>query len=90
MERYVATVRLLTSKPPADLKAAGLELARRVPGQVPLSWAAPNGYPDAATAWQSPGNALDLFNSGVTMLQGRPAALGLDGTPGSWPPDRPR
>lgn len=80
LERYLATVRVLTSKPPADLKAAGLEMARRIPGQVPLSWAAPNGYPDMATAWQSPGNALDLFNRGANMLQGRADVLGIDGT----------
>ena len=79
IERYVATVRLLASQPPDDLKKAGLEMARRVPGQVPLSWAAPNGYPDAATAWQSPGNALALFNRGANMLQGRAGDLGTDG-----------
>jgi uncharacterized protein (DUF1800 family) len=51
-------------------------------GQAPLGWAAPNGYPDVASAWVSPSSQLVRWNAHLNVGAGswpttlvRPASL---------------
>ncbi|SHH54332.1 Protein of unknown function [Jatrophihabitans endophyticus] len=39
-------------------------------GHTPLEWAAPNGYPDVAAAWRSPGALLKTWEQHVALTGG--------------------
>ncbi len=77
-ERYLATLRLVSSELPSDLEEAGEQLVRRLVAHQPLAWAPPDGYPDVAVEWESPGDALDLFNKSAELLRGRPDVVPID------------
>jgi len=68
-EDLAATVRILGMKP----EAAGIEGIENLHwmildmGHAPLSWGPPNGYPDVATAWQSPAGTLARWNSHLNI-----------------------
>jgi uncharacterized protein DUF1800 len=44
-------------------------------GHCPLEWAAPNGYPDVATAWRSSGVLLDLWEMHLSFVGGWQSGL---------------
>jgi hypothetical protein len=67
-EQLVSAVRLLAAGEPTDVDEATKNLVWWLTAQQPLGWPAPNGYPDRAGAWQSPGVALDLLNRIAWML----------------------
>ncbi len=61
-ENLIATIRALGVGPGQLSKSlASLHWMSSAVGQVPLDWAAPNGYPDAAGAWRSSGSLLNLW-----------------------------
>ncbi|WP_285593458.1 DUF1800 domain-containing protein [Kineosporia sp. NBRC 101731] len=68
-EDLVATLRILGVKP--DVKGIeGIENLHWMildMGHSPLYWGPPNGYPDVATAWQSPAGTLARWNSHLNI-----------------------
>jgi len=71
-EDVVATVRAVGYGPDAT-GTAGIESLYWLIGslgQAPMSWAPPNGYPDVATAWTSPGGLLARWNAHVHIVAG--------------------
>ncbi|MET8149614.1 DUF1800 domain-containing protein [Actinoplanes sp. NPDC049668] len=77
-EDIVATVRAVGYGPDAS-GTAGIEslywLINSV-GQTPMGWAPPNGYPDVAEAWASPGGMLARWNAHLHIVAGyRPKEL---------------
>jgi uncharacterized protein (DUF1800 family) len=63
-EDFIATMRILEyGQQPLEKKGfdALYSISRRV-GQPPLSWPTPDGYPDTADAWLSPGQLLARMN----------------------------
>ncbi|GIE47686.1 hypothetical protein Ani05nite_12200 [Amorphoplanes nipponensis] len=71
-EDIVATVRAVGYGPDAT-GTAGIESLYWLIGslgQAPLSWAPPNGYPDVAAAWTSPGGVLARWNAHLHIVAG--------------------
>jgi hypothetical protein len=62
VENLLATIRTL-GYTPGDLTKTlpSLHWMSSALGQVPLDWAAPNGYPDVASAWRSSSTLLQLW-----------------------------
>jgi hypothetical protein len=61
-ENLIATIRVL--QPPVSNWSKALSTLHWMSsaiGQVPLDWAAPNGYPDTAASWRSSGTLLNLW-----------------------------
>ena len=77
-EDIVATVRAVGYGPDAT-GTAGIESLYWLIGSLghaPMSWAPPNGYPDVATAWTSPGGMLARWNAHLNIVAGyRPKEL---------------
>ena len=74
LENLVATVRALglTAKDQAaklDGATDTLTWMAQSTGQLPLAWAPPNGYPDVAAAWRSPGNLLTIWRNQFGLVQ---------------------
>jgi hypothetical protein len=88
-ENLVATVRALgvtAYSMPQALKS--LHWTSVGLGNGPLDWAAPNGYPDIATAWRSTGSLLRLWGTHLNLVAG--SYPGLNATNigalyGGWP-----
>jgi uncharacterized protein (DUF1800 family) len=86
-EDIVATVRAVGYGPDAT-GTAGIESLYWLIGslgQAPMSWPPPNGYPDVAAAWTSPGGMLARWNAHLHIVAGyrpkefqRPANLARD------------
>ena len=92
LENVTASVRILGVMPDGDIahSVGRLYNATIDAGHQPLSWPAPNGYPDVHAAWRSAGNVVALWNlhralvgdweDGLTrpdpieLVDGRPAA----------------
>ncbi len=92
LENVTASVRILGVVPDGDpVHSIGrLYNATTDSGHRPLSWPAPNGYPDVHAAWRSAGNLVAVWNlhralvgdwqDGLTrpdplgLVEGRPAA----------------
>jgi len=71
MERLAATVRVLGIGPGKDPQGLiDLYWMLDPAGHRPLGWGMPNGYPDVASAWQSPAAALAQFNSAAQLAHG--------------------
>ncbi|WP_380166113.1 DUF1800 family protein [Jannaschia sp. R86511] len=70
LERYLATVRLLAPAPTSDAHLAHDGLTWLLPSQRPLSWSAPDGYPDVAAEWASAGVALSGLNTASELVKG--------------------
>ncbi|MFI7544373.1 DUF1800 domain-containing protein [Actinoplanes sp. NPDC049599] len=71
-EDIVATVRAVGYGPDAT-GTAGIESLYWLIGslgQAPMSWAPPNGYPDVAAAWTSPGGMLARWNAHLHIVAG--------------------
>lgn len=71
LERLTATVRALGIGPGKDAEAL-LELHSMLAraGQAPLGHPGPEGYPDVASAWQSPAAALEHFSASAGLAHG--------------------
>ena len=72
MEGYLAAVRA-TGQEPNDSERGGMDSLYwecRELGHAPLAWAPPNGYPDVAAAWTSPGATLARWNSTTNVVNG--------------------
>ncbi|GLY13781.1 hypothetical protein Kisp01_07970 [Kineosporia sp. NBRC 101677] len=68
-EDLVATMRILGMKPDAK-GTEGIESLHWMildMGHCPLYWGPPNGYPDVASAWQSPAGTLARWNSHLNI-----------------------
>ncbi|MBT0772708.1 DUF1800 domain-containing protein [Kineosporia sp. J2-2] len=68
-EDMVATVRVLGLKPDTS-GTEGIENLHWMildMGHSPLSWGPPNGYPDVASAWQSPAGTLLRWNAHLNI-----------------------
>lgn len=62
-ENLIATVRILGPRVSDMAKALNtLSWMSSSVGNVPLDWAAPDGYPDVATSWRSSSTLLSLWN----------------------------
>ena len=87
-ERVVAAVRVLAPQLPAD-RARAVEgmaaLLRMLDAHLPFAHPTPDGYPDVASAWTSPGVALEQLNGALELAAGRPSGLGLPGAEGLLP-----
>lgn len=83
-EQIVASARALGVKPSTDPEGLmQLYWMLGTTGHQPLAWPMPNGYPDVASAWQSPAGALSVFNTTATMAHGwYPNKLVLPGAKG--------
>lgn len=81
MERLAATIRVLGVPLGPESKAI-LDLVQSLEaaGHPPLGSPSPGGYPDTATAWQSPASALTQFNDTAALVRGWwPSTLVLPG-----------
>ncbi|HEX2805614.1 MAG TPA: DUF1800 domain-containing protein, partial [Kineosporiaceae bacterium] len=69
MERLAAAARLLGVQPGGDPQGL-IELYWMLDaaGHRPLGWIRPDGYPDAASWWQSPAAALGQFNADAQLV----------------------
>jgi uncharacterized protein (DUF1800 family) len=85
LENVAASVRILEIVPQEDTVRSvdALYQAATRSGHRPLSWPAPNGYPDVHAAWRSAGNVVEVWNA-HRMLIGdwddglsRPDPMGL-------------
>jgi uncharacterized protein (DUF1800 family) len=47
-------------------------------GQAPMSWPAPNGYPDVAPAWLNAGGLLSRWNTAADLVSGVLPAVEVD------------
>jgi uncharacterized protein (DUF1800 family) len=65
LENIVASVRILDIGPGSDPDHSleALRSATHRAGHQPLSWQAPNGYPDVHAAWRSAGGLVELWNT---------------------------
>ncbi|HEY7858919.1 MAG TPA: DUF1800 domain-containing protein [Candidatus Nanopelagicales bacterium] len=89
-ERLMATVRItginpvLTSGDPAFDHLGAVNALYGIAndaGNAPFAWAAPNGYPDVAAAWNSTAATLQSWNNRILTVQGwYPQAKYLAGT----------
>ncbi len=70
LERYLATVRLVAPAPAAPDALAHDGLVWLLPSQRPLSWPAPDGYPDVAARWESAGVALTGLGTASDLVEG--------------------
>lgn len=62
-ENLIATIRVLGIAPHGTATALeSLQWMSAAMGNAPLDWAAPNGYPDVATAWRSSSALLNEWN----------------------------
>ncbi|MEU4215917.1 DUF1800 domain-containing protein [Actinoplanes sp. NPDC026623] len=71
-EDLVATVRAVGYGPDAS-GTTGIESLYWLinsSGQAPMAWAPPNGYPDVAAAWTSPGGLLSRWNAHLNIVAG--------------------
>ncbi|MEU7908194.1 DUF1800 domain-containing protein [Actinoplanes sp. NPDC049118] len=71
-EDIVATVRAVGYGPDKS-GTAGIESLYWLinsAGQAPMAWAPPNGYPDVAEAWASPGGLLARWNAHLHIVAG--------------------
>ncbi|WP_238547289.1 DUF1800 domain-containing protein [Actinoplanes friuliensis] len=71
-EDIVATVRTVGYGPDAS-GTAGIESLYWLIGSLghaPMSWAPPNGFPDVASAWTSPGGLLAKWNAHLNIVAG--------------------
>jgi uncharacterized protein (DUF1800 family) len=86
-EDFIATMRILGyGEQPLEKKSFDVlySLARRV-GQPPLSWPAPDGYPNVANAWLSPGQMLARMNMHADLAARNIIDLRKNlPTPNSW------
>jgi uncharacterized protein (DUF1800 family) len=81
LERLVAAARVLDVAPGNDPDGL-LDLYWMLDesGNLPLNWPLPNGYPDVASAWQSPALGLNQFNTMISLTHGWwPSKLPLKG-----------
>src|SRR5690606_21137041 len=92
LENITASLRILGLVPTADVAAPvrAVHNATHPAGHRPLSWPAPDGYPDVHAAWRSAGGVLEVWNTHrmlvgdwqdgltrpdpVALVEGRPAA----------------
>ena len=90
LENITASIRILGVVPGGDVVPSvdGLHNAATRAGHRPLSWPAPNGYPDVHAAWRSAGNVVELWNVHRSLVGDwedgltRPDPVGLlDGRP---------
>jgi uncharacterized protein (DUF1800 family) len=83
-EQIVATARAIGVKPSTDPEGLmQLYWMLSTTGNQPLDWPMPNGYPDVASAWQSPAAALSVFNTTANLVHGwYPNKLLLPGAKG--------
>jgi uncharacterized protein (DUF1800 family) len=80
-ERFVATLRVLAPHVPAG--PSGMkDLLGMVVAEAPFGHPSPDGYPDVAVAWNSPGVALELLNTTMALADGLPMGVGLPGPSG--------
>lgn len=72
MEGYLAAVRATGQKPNGSPRGGmdSLYWECRELGHAPLAWVPPNGYPDVASAWTSPGATLSRWNSTTNVVNG--------------------
>ncbi len=65
LENITASVRILNAVPTGDVahSVRGLHNATYRAGHRPLSWQAPNGYPDVHAAWRSAGGMVETWNT---------------------------
>jgi uncharacterized protein (DUF1800 family) len=65
LENITASVRILGAVPTGDTahSVRALHRATHNSGQRPLSWPAPNGYPDVHAAWRSAGGIVETWNT---------------------------
>lgn len=84
MEHTVAVARALGAKPGSD-RGAMIDLAQALgrAGNAPLSWAAPDGYPDVASAWQSAAQGLVQFDLAYDLIMGKHQGAFEDVDPGN-------
>ncbi|GAA0745024.1 DUF1800 domain-containing protein [Dactylosporangium roseum] len=73
LENFVATARVVGTKPGSDMARAldDLYSFTRKLGQPPLGWEPPDGYPDVATAWSSAAGMLETWNAHRAFVQGQ-------------------
>ena len=71
LENFIATARVVGTKPGADTGKALEDLYNftRKLGQAPLGWEPPDGYPDVANAWSSAAGMLETWNAHRAFLQ---------------------
>jgi uncharacterized protein (DUF1800 family) len=83
-EQLVATARAIGVRPSTDPEGLmQLYWMLSTTGHQPLAWPQPNGYPDVASAWQSPAAALSVFNTTANLVHGwYPNKLVLPGAKG--------
>ncbi len=80
-ERFVATLRVLAPQVPGN--PSGMkDLLGMVRAEQPFGQVSPDGYPDVAVAWSSPGVALELLNATLALADGLPMGVGLPGPAG--------
>jgi uncharacterized protein (DUF1800 family) len=72
LENFVATARVVGTRPGADTAKALEELYTFTTklGQPPLGWGPPDGYPDVANAWSSAAGMLETWNAHRAFVQG--------------------
>lgn len=71
-EDLISTIRILGLRPDRS-GTAGIDALASVStllGQRPLAWHPPDGYPDQAAAWQSPGGLLGRWNMHLALSAG--------------------
>lgn len=81
-EWLVAAVRAVGGRVSASPLAAGparqfIQLLAAL-GQAPMSWPAPNGYPDVAPAWLNAGGLLTRWNTAADLVSGVLPAISVD------------
>jgi len=80
-ERFVATLRVLAPHVPSGPTGMA-DLMGMMAAEIPFGQPTPDGYPDVAVAWNSPGVALELLNATMAMADGLPMGVGLPGPAG--------
>jgi uncharacterized protein (DUF1800 family) len=80
LERYLATVRLLAPAPASTGALSHDALVWLLPQMQPLSWPAPDGFPDVAVRWESAGVALAALNTASDLVEGWVPVVGRQST----------
>ncbi|MBK6874197.1 MAG: DUF1800 domain-containing protein [Kineosporiaceae bacterium] len=71
MEHLVAAARALGLQRGSDPKALReLNYELSAAGHMPMAYPTPDGYPDEAVKWQSPGQALSQYGAAMNLLHG--------------------
>ncbi|MFI5955743.1 DUF1800 domain-containing protein [Cryptosporangium sp. NPDC051539] len=72
LEYVVATYRVLSVRPGADLRdgLAAVHNRMRELGQYPMGQPSPNGYPRVFTAWASAGTMIEEWNEARALVSG--------------------